>query len=620
MENKEQFEETTRTAPSRDSSQPSSSNSANSSSNGNQSSDSSTNQSALQNPSQEDSEEIVLKADLVIQDNYSLKQFIKEHPDGIAIEEAEPIIRGMANALVHANNEGIIHLDFKPSNVFYEIEKSDGEKITLIDDERLGGVTEAYASCEMLSDEKPDKRDDIYALACVTYELLSGKHPFDRKKATQAEEENLSPKPIKGLQRQQNQALLHGLAFNREERTPDAEQFLAGLFPEKNGFSLGLVGLIVGSILLAGLAGVAVFFQFWSPQTSIDIKLQECKQHFEVGHSTGQWDNALTCYQDILALEPKNHDALVDFKKIEVAQLLGQCKQDFEAGIQTKKFEAARACYQEVQKIEPNNEKVLAALNEIEKREKQGEDENVNGSNINASTLTPLEIKLQKCEQHFEAGHLTMGNKGTAFACYKEVLDSGSSNAAALDGFMKIKRRYVRGLDTASKYEQSKMVQRLEQALALVEKELGKEVILLLQKCGKHLKTDKGYALTCYQAVLELKYDEVVALASIKTITETGVNASLQTCQKHFEANRLSSGIGGNALDCYKKILRQDPDNDEAQKSLKAIEKRYEEWANKALRKRKFNKVRGYLASLEKVDPHSSILADLKRRLKQALR
>ena len=44
-------------------------------------------------------------------------------------------------------------------------------------------MTPAYASREMLLGMDPDPRDDIYALACVAYELFAGQHPFDRRTA-----------------------------------------------------------------------------------------------------------------------------------------------------------------------------------------------------------------------------------------------------------------------------------------------------------------------------------------------------------------------------------------------------------------------------------------------------
>jgi tetratricopeptide (TPR) repeat protein len=366
----------------------------------------------------------------------------------------------------------------------------------------------------------------------------ASQNPSQEDKATKAEEEKLSPKQIEGLKPEQNQAPLNGLAVEREERTPDAEQFLAD-YPEENKSFLDSFGLIVGGGIIIGLVAVAFFLNLPEPpEVDSSSKVAEkSTQNTEVDSS--------------LKVEEKS----------------------------------------------TQNPKVEKTSKELD--------------------LTKPANMLQQCKQHFEAGRLTMGNEGTALACYKEVLNLESSNAVALAGLQEIKVRYVRGIDTASKYEQSKMRQRLEQSLDLVEKELGKEVDVLLKTCRTHFGAGKkDSALICYQYVLKLDADNDFALDGIKAIIGVEVYVELQKCQKHFEANRLTSGIGGNALACYKKILEQDPVNDDAQKGLKAIAKRYEKWAYKALRQRKFNKAKGYLPSLEKVDPHSSILADLKRRLK----
>jgi len=176
-----------------------------------------------------------------------LDQLIKNNPNGIPLEQAKPIIRAMAQALGYAHQEGIAHLDFKPNNVLYEheqksvkvidfgiarlLKESDRQK-TQFDPGKLGAYTQSYTSYEILLGLEPDQRTDIYALACVTYELLSGKHPFDKKAATQAENENLSPKPIKGLNRRQYQALLQALVFKRADRTSKVDEFLAAFFPE----------------------------------------------------------------------------------------------------------------------------------------------------------------------------------------------------------------------------------------------------------------------------------------------------------------------------------------------------------------------------------------------------
>src|SRR5260370_32995710 len=41
------------------------------------------------------------------------------------------------------------------------------------------GVTPGYASPQLMAGQKPEPADDVYALACLAYELLPGTHPFD---------------------------------------------------------------------------------------------------------------------------------------------------------------------------------------------------------------------------------------------------------------------------------------------------------------------------------------------------------------------------------------------------------------------------------------------------------
>ncbi|HAI69485.1 MAG TPA: hypothetical protein DCM38_08625 [Gammaproteobacteria bacterium] len=89
----------------------------------------------------------------------------------------------------------------------------------------------------------------------------------------------------------------------------------------------------------------------------------------------------------------------------------------------------------------------------------------------------------------------------------------------------------------------------------------------------------------------------------------------LRQCEKHLKANRLTSGKGGTAFDCYQEVLEKEADNAEALAGLQKIEGRYTGWAQKAFDRGQKNKAKRYLESLRKVNPKSAKLAELEAQL-----
>src|SRR4051812_7232056 len=102
---------------------------------------------------------------------------------------AVEILRGLAAALDHAHEEGIVHRDVKPANVLLgadgrTVKLADLGIATAIEGTRItmsGTVlgTAAYMAPEQLEGHKPGPASDIYSLGVVAFETLSGRRAYD---------------------------------------------------------------------------------------------------------------------------------------------------------------------------------------------------------------------------------------------------------------------------------------------------------------------------------------------------------------------------------------------------------------------------------------------------------
>jgi serine/threonine-protein kinase len=197
---------------------------------------------------------------------------------GMRFDRAWPLIEDLGAALAYAHDHSVIHGDLKPANVFvttsgraklldFGIARAARGSRWGKDAAALGALTPAYASCEMLEYLPPDTRDDIYALACIIYEMLSGKHPFDRHNAVEARDAGEKPTPIAALTARQNAALAQGLAFKRAASTATVEMLLAGLAPAAPAKPRAVFSRATGvAALIISLAVVLAYLvadRFW---------------------------------------------------------------------------------------------------------------------------------------------------------------------------------------------------------------------------------------------------------------------------------------------------------------------------------------------------------------------
>jgi serine/threonine protein kinase len=153
---------------------------------------------------------------------------------------AMAIIQAVGAAIAYAHSRDIVHGDLNPGNIFItewgEIRVLDfgascrlhrGPTIPNLEElSRTAVATPSYSSCEVLNGGPANVRDDIYALACVSYVLLTGKHPFQGRNALQARAAHLSPRRPVGISQRQWNALKDGLSFSRQRRPADMQAWL----------------------------------------------------------------------------------------------------------------------------------------------------------------------------------------------------------------------------------------------------------------------------------------------------------------------------------------------------------------------------------------------------------
>jgi serine/threonine protein kinase len=197
-------------------------------------------------------------------------------------EVISPLIGQVCAGLTCAHEQGIIHSDIKPSNLFLtqrnEIKildfgiatplPSESRHETIMDARKLGARTPAYASMETTLGMKPHYSDDVFSLACLTYEWLAARPPYARPQdpktpvpAPAALRLGLQPAPIPALSSIQNRALRKALSLRRGERTQTIDEFWKSMnevpaaFPDhRSRFAAAVAGAVVAAIVGVSLA------------------------------------------------------------------------------------------------------------------------------------------------------------------------------------------------------------------------------------------------------------------------------------------------------------------------------------------------------------------------------
>ena len=160
-----------------------------------------------------------------------LDQSITEHRANFPSDVARHLVYTLARAVTEMHALGFLHLDLKPANVLYDRQQGVlrlldwGHALFAVGHDRPiaminGGHIDAvpYMSNGLLCGEPPCEQDDVYALACIAYELLTGTHPYARRSAVEVASLGLVPARVADLNDAENDVLARALSPRRDPR------------------------------------------------------------------------------------------------------------------------------------------------------------------------------------------------------------------------------------------------------------------------------------------------------------------------------------------------------------------------------------------------------------------
>ncbi len=197
----------------------------------------------------------------------------------VEVDEAASIIEQACEGLYYAHRHGVVHRDVKPGNLLRSLEgevkladfgiakATEQSSIT-----QVGSVlgTAAYLAPEQARGEEAGPPADLYALGVVTYQLISGRLPYEAASLTelalkqQREEPSMLDTLVAAVSPELADAVAIALALDPRERyrtaremgraMSDAQQ---GLAPVQPGGAPARHATAATSLLAAGSAGAA---------------------------------------------------------------------------------------------------------------------------------------------------------------------------------------------------------------------------------------------------------------------------------------------------------------------------------------------------------------------------
>ncbi len=204
----------------------------------------------------------------------------------LQFEDAAAIAGEVADALAYAHGQGIIHRDIKPENILLSgghavvadfgvakaMEREDGP--LHITGWGLAVGTPHYMSPEQATGrDAVDARTDQYSLACVLYEMLTGRQPFVGETAQSVVAQAMTaprPKPsraVSGLSAALDPVVVKAMAAEPRDRYADMAGFAGALRDSRSPAGAGSSRRSWALVVAASLAALGIGWIATRPST-----------------------------------------------------------------------------------------------------------------------------------------------------------------------------------------------------------------------------------------------------------------------------------------------------------------------------------------------------------------
>ncbi len=569
---------------------------------------------------------------------------------GLPLQEALTIARAIASALHYAHQRGIIHRDIKPQNILFRengqpvltdfgIAKTLGSS-TIMTRTGLSLGTPRYMSPEQIRGQAVDARADLYSFGVLFYEMLTGNTPYAAEDSfalammhvtapvpeLPPELHYLQPVLNRLLDKDPNQRFQSGQQFiaalDHPEDLPATPLELTDLTrpvasPSTGASPARRLGWQAGA-LAAGLVGLVLagggYFYYErsrlapvpaSPPAIVAPPVVETP----ASDSTAQ-------------------------RRAEAEQLLAQARQRQQTGA----LEDSRTLVDQGLQLAPDHPELLALRDALSQqleaaRTRQTQEEQRLQAELQAEQFLEQaqrarqEGALDMSLVHIEQGLQAMPAHPALLALKREVLDQRAQRQSAQES-----AQQQALAEEQRKAEQARLRADAEQHRAQADAALARaldaqrnrayETGLLHIEQGLQQVPNHSRLLALRdqirQQLREAKAPPPPLPVQPPPEPVDRVAALLRECAAHVQANRLTSGKGGNAVDCYGRVLQREPGNAEARAGLERVADHYADLATEALRRGDVKAARTSLNKLERLDPSDPRLADLREQLVQA--